>query len=249
MAERKIYWMKLRDDFFASKRIKKLRNMAGGDTYCIIYLKLQLLAMKNEGVIHWTGLEDNVADELALDLDEKPDDVSVTLMYLLQTGLAETSDNIDFFFPYAVENTGSETTAAERKRLSRERQRNSVLQICDNVTQVSQTCHTEIDIDIEKDKEKEIEKESEYGGPTLEDVKAFCRERNSPVDPLRFWSYYNASGWLDNKGEPIRSWKQKLISWEATEPEKKPAAKNVKASCRKYPVVSVDEMRKKVDMI
>ena len=59
---KRYYWLKLKDDFFSSKRIKKLRNMAGGDTYTIIYLKMQLLAMKTDGVLTWTGLEENFAE-------------------------------------------------------------------------------------------------------------------------------------------------------------------------------------------
>ena len=103
MAEgKRYYWLRLHDDFFDSKRIKKLRKMAGGDTYTLIYLKMQLLAMKTEGILKWTGLEDSIADELALDLNEEADDVKVTLTYLIHCGLAETSDNINFFFPYAI---------------------------------------------------------------------------------------------------------------------------------------------------
>ena len=33
---KRYYWLKLQDDFFKSKRIKKLRKIAGGDTYTII---------------------------------------------------------------------------------------------------------------------------------------------------------------------------------------------------------------------
>ena len=36
---KKYYWLKLKDDFFNSREIKKLRRIAGGDTYTIIYLK------------------------------------------------------------------------------------------------------------------------------------------------------------------------------------------------------------------
>lgn len=46
---KKYYWLKLRNDWFGDKRIKKLRSIAGGDTYTIIYLKMQLLSLKNEG--------------------------------------------------------------------------------------------------------------------------------------------------------------------------------------------------------
>lgn len=120
---KRYYWLRLHDDFFDSKRIKKLRRIAGGDTYVIIYLKLQLKAMKTDGVIEYTGLEQTFADELALDLDENPDDVRVTLNYLLSTGLAETNNQETFFFPYAVDNVGSETAGAARVRAFREREK------------------------------------------------------------------------------------------------------------------------------
>ncbi len=149
--EKRYYWLKLQDGFFTSKRIKKLRNMAGGDTYTIIYLKMQLLAMKTDGVLTWTGLEDSFADELALDLDEKPDDVEVTLMYLLKTGLAETSDNINYFLPYAVENTGSETSAAKRMRDMRTR--NNLAVDRNNVTHMLRDSYVEKEIEIESDTE------------------------------------------------------------------------------------------------
>lgn len=124
MAEgKRYYWLRLHDDFFTSARVKKLRKMAGGDTYLIIYLKMQLKAMKTEGILRWTGLEDNFADELALDLDEEPDNVKVCLAYLLSCGLAETDDQINFFFPYAVANTGSETASTQRVRDFRARQK------------------------------------------------------------------------------------------------------------------------------
>lgn len=146
MGNKKYYWLKLQSDFFDSKRIKKLRGMAGGDTYVIIYLKMQLLAMQSDGVLTWTGLEDRVADELALDLDEKADDVEVTLMYLLKTGLAETSDNINFFFPYAVENTASEGASAQRVREFRQRQ----ALLCNaSETPVKQNGNVEKEKDIE----------------------------------------------------------------------------------------------------
>lgn len=147
-AEFRYHWLKLYDDFFGSKRIKKLRKLAGGDTYTIIYLKMQLKAIKSAGVLKWTGLEEDFAAELALDLDESVDDVKITLNYLLSCGLAETSDGTNFFFPYAVANTGSETSAAKRMREMRER---------NNVTPLLRDRYGEID----KEKEKEIELESD----------------------------------------------------------------------------------------
>ena len=220
---KRYYWLKLKEDFFSSKRIKKLRKMAGGDTYTIIYLKLQLLAMKKDGILEWSGLEDSVADELALDIDETPEDVRVTLMYLLSCGLAETSDNISFFFPYAVENVGSETSAAKRMRDMRER---------NNVTPLLRDSYGEIEKEIEIEIDKKSIEKKRFVPPTLEDVQAYCKERNSSVDPLKFFEYYTAGNWKDSKGNPVRNWKQKLITWERRDEN---GRADVKSSSAKIP--------------
>lgn len=124
---KRYYWLKLHDDFFNSKRIKKMRRMAGGDTYTIIYLKLQLMAMKKDGVLTFSGLEPTFAEELALDLDEEVDDVRMTLAYLVSCGLAESNGEATLFFPYAVENVGSEGASAQRMRDLRARQNAAAL--------------------------------------------------------------------------------------------------------------------------
>lgn len=149
---KRYFWLKLKEDFFGSKRIKKLRNMAGGDTYLIIYLKLQLKAMKTDGIIQFDHLEDNIMDELALDLDEKPDDVAATLIYLTHCGLAETSDQESFYFPYAVENVGSENSSAARVREYRKKQK--ALHCNTNETPVKRLCNVEIEKEIEKEQEE-----------------------------------------------------------------------------------------------
>lgn len=185
---KKYFWLKLKDDFFTSKRIKKLRRMAGGDTYTIIYLKMQLKAIKNDGVLTWDGLEDNIASELALDLDESEDDVKMTLAYLLSCGLAETDDSISYFFPFAVENTGTETSAAQRMRDMRKR---------NNVTPMLHERYTEKDIDTESENNSEKEKNksekkkadafSEFAGDDadlLSALKDFEKMRKSIGKPL-----------------------------------------------------------------
>lgn len=62
----------------------------------------------------------------------------------------------------------------------------------------------------------------EFTPPTLEDVQAYCKERSSPVDPQKFFDYFTAGGWKDAKGNPVRNWKQKLLTWEQYQPQ--PAA-------------------------
>lgn len=57
--------------------------------------------------------------------------------------------------------------------------------------------------------------------PTLQEVEEYCRERNSCVDPKRFYDYFSTPDdegrtWIDSKGNPVRNWKQKIIVWEGS---------------------------------
>ncbi len=52
--------------------------------------------------------------------------------------------------------------------------------------------------------------------PTLEDVKAYCRERGNSVEAERFIDHYAANGWRVGKN-PMREWKAAVRTWERTE--------------------------------
>lgn len=57
-------------------------------------------------------------------------------------------------------------------------------------------------------------KKSHFIPPTIEEVRAYCRERNSSVDPDKFFEYFQTGNWKDSKGNPVKNWKQKIITWE-----------------------------------
>ena len=152
---KRYYWLKLKEDFFEQRVIKKLRKIAGGDTYTIIYLKLQLLAMKNDGKLVFENVEDDFASEMALELDEDVENVKVTLMYLEKNNLIETISNEEYFLPEVLAVTGSETASAIRVREHREKKKalqcnNNVITKKQDVIKVKQECS------VEKEKEKEI---------------------------------------------------------------------------------------------
>ena len=82
MAEKRYYWIQLKEGFFKQKAIKKLRKIAGGDTYTIIYLKMLLVAVRQGNRLFFEGVEDTFPEELALELDEDTENVKVTLSFL-----------------------------------------------------------------------------------------------------------------------------------------------------------------------
>ncbi len=178
------YWLKLKLDFFREKRIRKLRKQAGGDTYTVIYLEMLLLSLPDDGVLYFDGVENDFAEELALELYEEADDVRMTIAYLMAQGLMEQRGDGEYVLLQISEMIGKETESAVRMRRKREKleeKRHIVTQSCDNVTGLRnnvQKCDTEIDIEKELETEKELHTEididceiykGEYGNVILTD--------------------------------------------------------------------------------
>lgn len=161
MAEpKRYYWLRLHKDFFQKKEIKRLRRVAGGDTYTIIYLKMLLRSIIDGGKLYFDGYEDTFVSELALDIDEDEQNVQITVNYLLKNGLLIECENDEYYLPEANNNTGSETAAASRMRKLREKSKdsecNNVTPLCNNVTPMLQECSQALQTCYG---EKEIEKE------------------------------------------------------------------------------------------
>lgn len=74
-----------------------------------------------------------------------------------------------------------------------------------------------MDTQIRLDKTRQDKNRKESGRftpPTLDEVTAYVQSRGNLIDPKKFWDYYEAAGWKDSKGQPVKNWKQKAITWE-----------------------------------
>ena len=63
---------------------------------------------------------------------------------------------------------------------------------------------------------------NKYIAPTLEEIKAYCTQRNNNVDAQKFYDYYTRNDWKDSKGNKVKNWKQKVITWEKKETNRMP---------------------------
>ncbi|MBN2825150.1 MAG: phage replisome organizer N-terminal domain-containing protein [Campylobacterales bacterium] len=148
-ANKRYYWLKLKYDFFNDAKIKKLRRIAGGDTYTLILLKIMLYTLKDNGILIFEGIEATIAEELSLKLDENDKNIEATLIFMEKMGLIEEIDINKFSLPQVIQNTGSETSEAVKKRNQRLKK--------DKVGTLSPKCPQSVP--TEKEKEKEIEKD------------------------------------------------------------------------------------------
>lgn len=179
---KRYYWLKLKNDFFDSRKMKKLRKVAGGDTYTIIYLKLQLLSINNEGVIEFEGTDEDIYHQLALDIDEEIDDIKMTLAFCNANDLIEYV-NDDVFLNEVPALIGSESQSARRVRKHRRKQKalqsnGKALQGNTNVTK----CNTEQEQDIEQEQERREKRKSSREEELT--YKCYCQsvKNNSNID-------------------------------------------------------------------
>lgn len=155
---RRYYWIQLAQDFFKSKEMKLLRKMPGGDTYTIIYLKLMLISLEDSGKIYFEELAQDLAEEMALLIDEDTEAVRMTLMFLSKKGLLTRHSDYEFFLEQVPEMIGSETASARRVRKHREQK---ALQSNTDVTKRNGDIDKEIELkkDINIDIKSEVDKE------------------------------------------------------------------------------------------
>ena len=158
---KRFYWFKMSNDFFKNRNIIRLRKLAGGDTYVLIYIKMILKTMDNNGIYKIDEWED-LSEAMSIDLDEDIENVKVTLGFLKKCNLIEELDELTINFVQVKGLTGSETASTIRSRKSREKQK--VLQ-CNTYATPMQQIATESkskEIEIEKEKEIDIELYSRY---------------------------------------------------------------------------------------
>ena len=171
---KRYYWIQLTQDFFKSKEMKLLRKIAGGDTHTIIYLKMMLISLEDGGCIYYDGLADNLAEEIALMIDENVEDIKITLLFLESKGLLTRKSDRDYFLEQVPEMVGSETASARRVRKFRE---NQLALQCNND-------ETKRNGDIEKDIDTEIEKDVDKNPVEL--IVEEYQSRIAPLDGTQF---------------------------------------------------------------
>ena len=69
-----LYFLKLQDEFFESNDMKRLRRVAGGAVYIVIYLRMLLKSLPYGGKLYFEGLDSSFEEQIALMIDENVDD-------------------------------------------------------------------------------------------------------------------------------------------------------------------------------
>lgn len=166
----KIYfWLRLDNNFFKNLAIKQLRRMSGGDTYVLIYQKMMLQSLENQGFIYFEGVLDSLAEEIAMALDENVEDVQLTIAYFQSKGLLQIGEENEIFLEQVPMLLDQETNWNRYKR-----QQNKKLEKFQPLSN-----HLPTDIDIEIDIKNSNSKSKNKN-----------QNKNAAADFSEIYSYY-----------------------------------------------------------
>ena len=68
--------------------------------------------------------------------------------------------------------------------------------------------------------------------PTVDEVKAYCQERNNKVDPQKFVDFYECKGWMVGKNH-MKDWKAAVRTWEKSSRQSREAPAQKKYDANK----------------
>lgn len=83
-----------------------------------------------------------------------------------------------------------------------------------DITKITVNVNDNVNVNDKDIKEKD--KKKSFVRPTIEEVKAYCQERNNKVDPYQFFDFYESKGWKVGN-QPMKDWKAAVRTWEKRE--------------------------------
>lgn len=90
----------------------------------------------------------------------------------------------------------------------------------DGISETSNQYRNTVYTPLSLDKSKEVSPMGEnstarrvFRPPTVEEVAAYCRERNNGIDPQAVIDFYESKGWMIGKNK-MKDWKAAVRTWE-----------------------------------
>jgi len=225
-----VKWIKIVTDVFDDEKILLIESMPDANAIIVCWFKLLCLAGKqnNHGVFL---MNDRIAytDEMLATIFRMP--VNTVRMALATFEEFEMIVRIDGVITIPKWDKHQSLDAYERKK---ERDRNRIREkraqqkalvaglspdtSADTSADVASLEEEKKEIRIEEDKKESMAdkppRASRFTPPTLEEVKAYCKERGNSVDPQRFIDFYSSKGWMVGKNK-MKDWQAAVRGWES----------------------------------
>ena len=229
-------WIKIVTDIFDDEKIQIIESLPEADAIIVIWFKLLCLAGKqnNSGVFTINDKIPFTDEMLATIFRRSVNTVRLALTTFEQFGMVEIVNGI-----ITIPNWGKHQSVDmlnDRRDYMRQymssyrgKQKMLTCKVNGKANVNPQEVETEEDTDKEEDNTapQASPKSYKFVPPTIEEVAAYCKERNNGVDPVKWWNFYNAKDWMIGKTK-MKKWKSAVITWEDKPAESAPELKKQK---------------------
>lgn len=231
-----VQWIRLKVGMFDGNSFKKIKRATiGGVNYRdkLTAIWFELLDLAGKGNANGCLVDNNeipfeTYEDIAIMLDRDVEEIELCMQFYLKEKMVELIGKVyclTNFMQY--QNKDGLEKIREQKRLAQARwreKRKSQDLIETNVDTTVDTTSILLSNSISNSNtnniiEETIKKRKEFIPPTLEEVKAYALERDRLDLVDKFFSYYQVSGWKDNKGKKVKNWKLKFVTWENNNPK------------------------------
>lgn len=220
----KYYYMRLKENFFDSENMVLLESMPDGYLYSNILLKLYLRSLKGNGRLMLNDRIPYSPQMIATLTRHQIGTVEKALKIFSELGLIEVLDTGAIYMLDIQNYIGKSSTEADRQRAYQAKiASEKVPAITDKKSckksnkksnlKIEKEIELELEIETELETEKKRKPASRFTPPTVEDVRAYCQERQNNVDPEKFVDYYTSNGWVVGKNK-MKDWKAAVRTWE-----------------------------------
>ena len=222
-------------DFFHDRKIRNLRGRYGCDGICVYQYLLCEIYADNGYYIVW---DEDLEDAIITDLGLKDNFITQVLNYLCNRSLFNdtlftsvkilTSESIQRRYQSAKGANSNSVSVDADIWLLNEKETLSCIKVTQK-TDLSEkngsfsavnTCLTEENALKESkvnkskvNKSRGSKPTKRFVPPTLEEVKAYCNERQNNIDAEHFIDTYKANGWMMGSN-PMDDWRAAVRKWE-----------------------------------
>lgn len=213
-----IKWIKIVTDIFDNRKIKQIESLPEGDTIIVIWFKLLCLAgvINDNGNVYITNEIPYTDETLATQFNRPLKTIQLAMHTFQSFGMIEIIDDILHISNWEnYQNIEGMEKVREQNRLRKQRQRENEKLLLGESHVTSRDSHAtdKNRIDIDKNNIKENIKRKVFTPPTLEEIKSYISEKGLKVDAKQFYDYFEEGKWIDSKGNKVKNWKQKLLTW------------------------------------
>ena len=138
----RLYWLKLKRDFFKRHDIQIIESMPNGKDYVLFYLKLMVESIDHEGELRFSDTIPYNEQMLSVVTNTNIDIVRSAIKLLTELKFVEILDDKTLYLKDVKPLIGSQTAGAERRKIQREKRSEKLLgdKTATFVTPLSEIC-------------------------------------------------------------------------------------------------------------